>query len=180
MAEASKTEDQDQPKKKSKLILLIIVGVGVCLLAGGGFMAYKKFFGHKASSTEAGAEAGGGHGAEAEAERGGGDRKKLPEVIAEVLPMDPFVVNLSDPKAKRYLKLKIEIEIETPAGKERATKATPKLRDAVIMMLTSLTFDEVMSPEGKFRIRDELLERFTQVLKPEKVKNIYFTEFVVQ
>lgn len=176
-APSKAAETQEKTKKKPKLILMIIIGVGVLLLAGGGFFAYKKFFAHKPAAVEAGAE----QGAESETgkESHGGD-KKGPSVIGEIFSLDPFVVNLSDPKARRYLKLKIEIELDSPAGKERATKATPKLRDAVIMMLTSLTFEEVMSPEGKFRIRDELLESFTQILKPEKVKNIYFTEFVVQ
>ena len=54
------------------------------------------------------------------------------------------------------------------------------MRDAVIVMLTSLSFEEVMTPEGKIRIRDELLIRFNQILKPDRIKNIYFTEFLVQ
>jgi flagellar FliL protein len=37
-----------------------------------------------------------------------------------------------------------------------------------------------MTPEGKIRIRDELLERFNQIMRPDRIKNIYFTEFVVQ
>ena len=56
----------------------------------------------------------------------------------------------------------------------------PKLRDMVITLLTSLTFEEVMTPEGKVQIRDELLERFNQILRPDRVRNIYFTDFVVQ
>jgi flagellar FliL protein len=63
---------------------------------------------------------------------------------------------------------------------EKAKQVAPKLRDMVIMMLTSLSFEEVMTPEGKIRIRDELLERFNQVMRPDRIKNIYFTEFVVQ
>ena len=63
---------------------------------------------------------------------------------------------------------------------DKATKVSPKLRDMVIMMLTSLGFEEVMTPEGKIRVRDELLERFNEIMRPDHIKNIYFTEFVVQ
>lgn len=48
------------------------------------------------------------------------------------------------------------------------------------MLLSSLSFEEIMTPEGKIRIRDELLERFNVVLRPVRVRNVYFTEFVLQ
>lgn len=48
------------------------------------------------------------------------------------------------------------------------------------MLLTSLAFEEVMTPEGKIRIRVELLERFNQAARPDRIKNIYFSDFVVQ
>ena len=94
--------------------------------------------------------------------------------------MKPFIVNLADPKGKRYLKIKLSLEVETPEILEKTTRLEPKLQNIVIMMLTSLSFEEVMTPEGKVRIRDELQERFNQVTRPDKIKNIYFTEFVVQ
>lgn len=159
-------EGQEAPKK-SKLIFFIILGVTILLLGGGGFFAYTKLMGPKPAAVE---------GGEATEEKKGEPEK----AIGEVLPLDPFVVNLADPSGKRYLKLKVELELETPAAVEKAKQVSPKLRDMVIMMLTSLSFEEVMTPEGKIRIRDELLERFNQTMRPDRIKNIYFTEFVVQ
>jgi flagellar protein FliL len=95
-------------------------------------------------------------------------------------PLEVFVVNLLDPRGKRYLKVQIEMELASPEAVARATRKNPKLRDTVIMMLTNLSFEDVMSPEGKIRIRDELLQRFNQDMRPDRVINIYFTEFVVQ
>jgi flagellar FliL protein len=157
--------EEQTPKKKSKLLFFIILGVVILLIGGGGFFAYTKFFAPKPPAVDATKEA---------------EPKEPPSVIGEIYALEPFVVNLADPKGKRYLKVKIEIELETPAAVEKATKVAPKLRDMVIMMLTSLGFEEVMTPEGKIRIRDELLERFNQIMRPDRIKNIYFTEFVVQ
>jgi len=157
-------ETQEAPKKKSRLLFFIILGVTLLLLGGGGFFTYKKFL---APQPVAPAE---GEATQAEAQT----------PIGEIFALEPFVVNLADPQGKRYLKLKIEIELESPAAVEKATKVAPKLRDMVIMMLTSLSFEEVMTPEGKIRIRDELLERFNQIMRPDRIKSIYFTEFVVQ
>ncbi|MFZ5776197.1 MAG: flagellar basal body-associated FliL family protein [Thermodesulfobacteriota bacterium] len=155
-------------KKKSKLVFFAIIGVVILLLGGGGFFAYTKFLGHKPAAE-----------GEAEAAKKE-EHKEPPPVIGEIMALEPFVVNLADPKGKRYLKLKIELELENPAAKDKATKVAPKLRDMVIMMLTSLDFEQVMTPEGKVGIRDELLERFNQIMRPDRITNIYFTEFVVQ
>ncbi|MBU2539475.1 MAG: flagellar basal body-associated FliL family protein [Proteobacteria bacterium] len=166
MAAEKDTEATEQePKKKSKMGFFIILGVGILVLGGGGFFAYTKFLGQKPAVEDVASQ----------------EVKKEPEaVIGEMLVMDPFVVNLADPKGKRYLKVKIELELESKEAVDKATKAAPKLRDMVIMMLTSLGFEEVMTPEGKIRVRDELLERFNEIMRPDHIKNIYFTEFVVQ
>ena len=138
---------------------------GVILLGGGGFFAYMKLMGAQPNQETTGTP---------------GEPTPPVDTVGEIFALEPFVVNLADPKGKRYLKVQLKLEVESLEALERTQKAAPKLRDLVIIMLTSLTFEEVMTPEGKIRIRDELLERFNQVMRPDRVKNIYFTEFVVQ
>jgi len=164
-AEKDPPATEQVPNKKSKMGFFIILGVGILILGGGGFFAYTKFLAHKPAIEEVASQ---------EA------KKEAPPVIGEMLVMEPFVVNLADPKGKRYLKVKIELELESKEAVDKATKVSPKLRDMVIMMLTSLGFEEIMTPEGKIRVRDELLERFNEIMRPDHIKNIYFTEFVVQ
>jgi flagellar FliL protein len=154
----------EAPKKK-KTLLFIIIAVVLVLAGGGGYFAYTKFM----TKTPAIGEV--------EAEKA---KKAAENAVGEMVGLEPFVVNLADPQGKRYLKLKVTIELESAEMLDQVEKANPKLRDMVIMMLTSLTFEEVMTPEGKIRIRDELLERFNHVLRPNRIKNIYFTEFVIQ
>ena len=163
--EAPGKEEAPPPQKKSKLVMFIALGVGVMLLAGGGFFAYTKFIAPKPSTESAETE---------------GEKTENEAVIGQLFALAPFVVNLADPKGKRYLKVKIELELGSAKAPEKAEQIKPKLRDMVIMMLTSLSFEEVMTPEGKIRIRDELVDRFNQIMKPERVEQIYFTDFVVQ
>lgn len=173
--DAKAVETEEKPKKKK--LLFVIIGVLLVVIGGGGFFAYTKFFAPAPAVTEDGEAA--------------QEQKKEPaETEALMFELEPFVVNLADPKAKRFLKIKITLELdgpapdakegEPPAAQAKAEKLVPKMRDMVIMMLTSLSFEEVMTPEGKIRIRDELLERFNLVLRPERVRNIYFTDFVIQ
>ena len=163
MADEEENEAGEEPKKKSKLMLFIILGVVLLLAGGGGFFAYTKFM---APPPDAGEEK--------------PEEEELPEPVGEMVTMNEFVVNLADPKGKRYLKCTISLEVETVEMVERVQKMEPKLRDVVIMLLSSLSFEEVMTPEGKIRIRDELLERFNQIARPDKIKHLYFTDFVVQ
>jgi len=162
--ENGKAENEEKPKKKSKLLLFIILGVVILLAAGGGFFAYTTFFAAKPEVAQQFADI----------------PTDLPDPVGEIITLEPFVVNLADPKGKRYLKLKLSLETDSLEAGERVLKIAPKLRDIVIMMLTSLAFEEVMTPEGKLRIRDELIERFNRAARPDKIRNIYFSEFVVQ
>lgn len=161
-AEDAKGEvPEGKPKKKG--MLFIIIGVLVVVMGGGGFFAYTKFMAPKPAVSEE------------------EQIKKEPvEKEGEVFALDPFLVNLSDPKGKRYLKVTVSLELPSPEAKAKAEKMVPKMRDMVIMMLTSLSFEEVMTPEGKIRIREELYERFNLILRPERVTGIFFTDFVVQ
>ena len=160
-------KEENIPKKsKGRMLLFMITGALLVFAGAGGYFAYTKFMNKPP--------------AEISSEEQQPKDQKLSLSMGEVFPLEPFVVNLADPKGKRYLKLKIELELDSPKMVEIVTRATPKLRDAVIIMLTSLSFEEVMTPEGKIRIRDELQNRFNQILRPYKVKHVYFTEFVVQ
>lgn len=162
-AEDAKAEGAEA-KPKGKAMLFIIIGVLVVVMGGGGFFAYKKFMTPK-------------HGAVTEEEQ---MKKEPEEKEGEMYALEPFLVNLSDPKGKRYLKITVTLELPSPEAVAKAEKMVPKMRDMVIMMLTSLSFEEVMTPEGKIRVREELFERFNLIMRPERVKEIFFTDFVVQ
>lgn len=153
----------EPPKKKNKIFLLGTVGLFLLLAGGGGFFAYTKFM--KPKPVVMNAEE---------------LKKAQQKKVGEMLALDPFVVNLSDPQGRRYLKLEITLELGPNTTADMVKPYMPKMRDMVIMLLTSLTFDEVMTPEGKIRVRDELFERFNLILRPNRIKNIYFTNFVVQ
>jgi len=159
-------EEGARTKKKSKLTLLFLLTIIVLLLGGSGFYAYINFLAPKPPPVEE--------------KLAGVKPEQLKNKVGEMFPLDPFVVNLSDPLGKRYLRLTITLELESPEAVARATKMVPKLRDMVIVLLTRLTFEEVMTPEGKVQLRDELLERFNQILRPDRVLNIYFTDYLVQ
>jgi flagellar FliL protein len=56
----------------------------------------------------------------------------------------------------------------------------PQLRDVVLLLLSSKTLEEIQGTEGKIILRRELVLRINQVLQKGKIRNLYFTEFVIQ
>jgi len=88
-------------------------------------------------------------------------------------------VNLFDPKSVRYLKVTLQLEL---AGitKEEVDTQVPKIRDSLIILISSKKLEEVASMEGKLRLREEILFRINRILGEGKTREIYFTDFVVQ
>jgi flagellar FliL protein len=47
-------------------------------------------------------------------------------------------------------------------------------------MLSSKTYDDIKTLEGKFQLREEIISILNQHLNSGKIKNVYFTDFIVQ
>jgi flagellar FliL protein len=56
------------------------------------------------------------------------------------------------------------------------------MRDVIIRILSSKTVQEMLTMEGKERLKDELVEGLNEVLGMEDppISSVFFTEFIVQ
>ncbi len=99
---------------------------------------------------------------------------------ANIFEMKPFVVNLQDNSGTRYLKLTIGIELDSPSTKKQLKSMKHKVRNSLIILLSSKSYTEIGSIQGKYKLRDEIVERINHILHGDKVRTVYFTEFVVQ
>ena len=97
-----------------------------------------------------------------------------------IYKMEPFLVNLMDPGQLRYLKITLHVESNQEKPNEEYEKRLPQLRDAILIILSSKNYKDIMDSEGKTSLREEIKTRMNQLLVGLKVQNIYFTEFVVQ
>jgi len=103
-----------------------------------------------------------------------------PGPLGKVVPLEPFVVNITDRDHDRFLKLKAEIELSSADVAAELDQRLPQIRDLIISLLGAKSFDEVRTIEGKNFLREEMLLRINSLLVTGKAKAIYFTEFVVQ
>jgi flagellar FliL protein len=107
--------------------------------------------------------------------------KAKPEQMGKVVSLDTFIVNLADPGANRYLRVTMDLEVTGgKAAEEDLTRRTSQLRDAVLMILPTKRFSDIISTEGKSALRDELLGALNGLLAAGKISRIYFKEFVIQ
>jgi flagellar FliL protein len=168
----AKTEEA--PKSKKKLIIIIVAVLVVVLIAGGvgGYLFLSKgkhggkSEGKKAETKTEKPEKG---------EKGGEVKEGGP-----MMPLEPFVVNLSDTEQTRYLKVIIQLELPTEELNAEVTSKIPQIRDEIIMLLSSKSYDDLSTAPGKRSLKRAILDSVNRYLTTGKVSNVYFSDFVIQ
>ena len=170
-------EAAEEEEKKGLPIKLILIVVGVLALAGGGYFAYTNFFQEEAIEESAEKDKNGEEGEEGE---GGENTEELPPGVGVMFTMDPFVVNLAGSKGKRFLKVTTTLELSSPEVNPEFEENLQKITDSILVLLSSKSFEDVYSVQGKFKLKDEITTRVNRFLVVGHVKDAYFTEFIVQ
>lgn len=160
MADEEAKESKGKGGFKLLLILLLVV---VLALGGVSFFLWKNKGGKSAA-------------------------EKAPEKpkVESVLKLEPFVLNLTDPEAKTYLRVTMELGLSKPAvkgKKEGAGESGPPIalvRDTILTVLAVGKSDELLTPEGKTKLKEDLLGALQKRAPDLGVEEIYFTEFLIQ
>ena len=157
--EASPPAEKAKPKRSLKKVL--IMGVLGLLLVGGGLVAYVMFTDDPPVGKEA-------HASQAASK----------SVVN--MPLEPFLVNLADKESRRYLKLKVELEVNNEETAKELEKSMPRIRDALILLLSSKTYLDLASYQGKQQLKREIKQKVTALPGGNKISDVFFTEFVAQ
>jgi flagellar FliL protein len=87
------------------------------------------------------------------------------------------VLNLSDGK---FIRTQVQLEFSGNDIPRRFYNRSVILRDALIKLITKKSSDELLDESGKNKLKEEIKQTINDVLKREEVKNVYFTQFVIQ
>jgi len=109
-----------------------------------------------------------------------GEEAAQQEPMEIFFKLDPFIINLRGTGVKRYLKTSMAIELEGERLKKEMELRTPQLRDTIITVLTSKSFNDLNSNEGKISLKYELMAHINRILKTGAIRAIYFTDFIIQ
>ncbi len=162
--EAAPPEEKKGGKKK-----FIIIGAVLLLLVGGGAAGYFLFLSGPSES---------------ESETAAKEEKKAADAIPKdslgvTFELDPFVVNLAG-ESSRYLKVVIVAQLSSPELAVEMENRSPQLKDSIITVLSSKTPEEILSVQGKYDLKMELIKRLNANISAGVVRDLFFTEFVVQ
>lgn len=178
MADKNNEEEVVVEKKSGgNMILIIVIILLVLLLVGGGAVAYFLLSG---SDEVAMADT-----APAQSKSMQNTRKRTKRstdylTVGPMYPMSQFIVNLLSENGSRFLKTTVNLEMDKPELSAELDKKKPLIRDIIIRTLSSKTFEEVSTIKGKDRLKDEIVSKINNVLADGQIKNIFFTNFVVQ
>ncbi len=173
MAAKPAAEGAEAAKPKSKKMLIIIVAAVVAL--GGGGAA---FFVMKSKSS--------GEEGEAKVEKEAVKHSK-PATPPVFMPIDSLVVNLADQGGGRFAQVGITLQImDAPTG-DAIKGLMPVLRNGILKSVSKRTSEELLGPDGKDKLAEELLEFIreeTDMPANKKgyspVEAVLFSSFIVQ
>lgn len=100
--------------------------------------------------------------------------------LGVMFPMEPFLVNLARSNGKQFLKVSLTLELSSPEVQPEVKANEFKIVDSILLLLSSKTREDVISLQGKFKLKDEIATRVNRFLVMGHVKDVYFSEFIVQ
>ncbi len=163
---------------KNKKLLIIIAAVVVIIGGGAAFMVLKGGSDVAEDGSEAQTEQ------TAEAKSKSKSKSKSEAGVESEAPsnikLEPFIVNLVDNSGTRYLKLTLNLDLTSSAMVAKIKNHDARIRDSLIVLLSSKSYAEIGTVEGKYQLRDEIVQRINQFIGGKGVKTAYFTEFVIQ
>ncbi len=163
MADAEVKDAAQVGKKGLNPILLVLIAVVVLVIAGGGF-----FFLVMTKQNSA----------DAKQEEKTKKEEEKPGIFYQF--EDPFIVNLAEANAERYLKVNPVFEVDNQEVVDEINQKLPEVKDILITIFSSKTLDDVMPLAGKDRIKQEIMDKVNEILTKGKIKGVYFSDFVIQ
>ncbi len=165
--ETDKADDVVKSGMNKKMLLL---GLLILLVVGGG----AGFFFMSGEEPEKKGKSPDAH-AETETET-----EADPGFVGPVIDLEPFVLNLADRDQLRYLKVAIKLQLDRPEEETDFKDKLPAIRDALLVLLTSKESRSLRTVDGKMLVRDEIGGRVNTIMKKGKIKQVFFTEFIIQ
>ena len=114
---------------------------------------------------------------------GDGDKDNKPVVrrAAVFFDLPELLVNLnSTGRRANFLKISISLELENQSDTEQLELLLPRIIDSFQVYLRELRVNDLRGSAGVYRLREDLLRRVSEAVKPVKVNDVLFKEMLVQ
>jgi flagellar protein FliL len=158
------------------LLIAVVVGVVIATLGVGGVVYYLAHTGRLPMQS-------------------GAAQKTEVSVLAttHAVVLEPLLVNLADAGGSSYLKVALTLRVadvidkkgakandEKSKNDKGADDAVAAVRDTVLTVLGRQTADGLLAADGKEHLKAELKEALAEHNADLKMKDVFFTDFLVQ
>lgn len=100
--------------------------------------------------------------------------------LGPVVKLKEFVVNVTDGDRTRYLKAGVSLEAINSRTKNEIKQRKPQIRDAILFHASNKDYRELRDMQGKKQLQAEIQHKINSILQKGKVRQVFFTEFVIQ
>lgn len=100
--------------------------------------------------------------------------------VKATLSLDPFLVNLADKEEVRFVKTSFQLGLAEKPDEKKIEMTTPAMRDSIITLLSSKTAEQILTPQGKEKLREQIQTRVNAISPEINVVEVYIVDFVVQ
>ncbi len=150
---------------------VMITAAGIILLIGG--IAGALFF--LGNSPESGQDTQGKEAAQAAAPL------TAPAVFEDIVALRPFErIRLKDGSSMTLISITLALELTDSRYKQEVHAVEDRIRQIVTSRLEGMGWLELRNPEGKIVLRYDLLKRINSIFPQTVVRNIYYTNFLMQ
>jgi Flagellar basal body-associated protein len=176
MAKEAKSEVVAPPRKSKKWLIIIVILLVLSLILGGFALLIMK---NAASDGE-------GYEDEVVTEKADNQKKNRKGAIPIYVALDVFTVNLAPEDDEQFLQLILSVEVADAETGDRIKAFTPKIRNNVMMLLSSKKASELLTKEGKENLAKEIRDQMNEVLAPgakggdAPIREVLFTSFIIQ
>lgn len=151
-----------------KLFGFIFAGLNLAGLGVGAYLVYSSTLGVKEVST------------------GDKEAKVQVEKFEESLRGDPVVYTMPtfntnlEGVPRRLVRVEVNLEMLDEEGFEEVINKAPQAQDSINKLLNAKTFNDVETVQGKLQLKNQIIAELNGFLDKGVVKNVYFSQFVVQ
>jgi flagellar FliL protein len=94
-----------------------------------------------------------------------------------MIDVPTFTTNIADPLGRRFIKLHFVIEVSDTSVIDTLNKNNSRMRDSVIVLLSSKSYSDLTKKDSKERIRNEIMNILITITGVDSIKQLNITQF---
>ncbi len=102
-------------------------------------------------------------------------------VFEDIVILKPFEhIQLKEGSSIKQISMTLSLELSDSRYKKEVHAMDEKIRQIIELQLNGMTWLELRNPEGKIMLKYELLKQMNSLFAEVMIRNIYFTNFLMQ